>query len=67
MSGRRQYNEDSVSIRLSSGGSVTLSFKGTLFELTDDEQGLVRDLTLTIQRYRAAAASPSVKDEPVKQ
>lgn len=56
MSGRRQYNEDSVSLKLSSGGSVSLSFRGTLFDLTEAEQVLITDLTKLIRKYRDAAA-----------
>jgi hypothetical protein len=55
MSGRRQYNEDSISIRLSGGGSVTLTFKGTLFDLTNDERTLMATLSITIQRYKESS------------
>ena len=52
MSGRRQYNEDSVTVKLSAGGSVSLSFRGTLFELTEDEEALISGLRKLLQRYR---------------
>lgn len=54
MSRRRQWGEDStVRIDLSSGGSVTLTFKGNLFDLQTDERQLISDLSETIQRYKA--------------
>jgi hypothetical protein len=56
MSGRRQYNEDGTTIKLSSGGSVSLTFRGTLFELTEPEQVLISELTNLIRKYRDAAA-----------
>ena len=49
----RQWSDDNtVSITLMSGGSVTLMFKGNVFDLTEDERRLVGDLTTTIKRYR---------------
>jgi len=49
----RQWGEDStVCIKLSSGGSITLQFKGNLFDLTADERRVISDLSATIQRYR---------------
>lgn len=57
MSGRRQWGEDStVCMKLSSGASVTLTFKGNLFDLTKAEQGLVADLSSIIQKYRDSAS-----------
>lgn len=53
---RRQWGEDStVRQELSAGASVTLSFKGNLFELTAAEQALMTDLTNTFQKYRLEA------------
>ena len=54
MSRRRQWGEDStVSIDLSSGGSITLAFRGNLFDLRADERQLISDLSETIQRFKA--------------
>jgi hypothetical protein len=59
MSRRRQWGEDStVSIDLSSGGSVSLSFKGNLFDLSADERKLISDLSAIIQQYRDAEQEP---------
>jgi hypothetical protein len=58
MSGRRQWGEDStVCIKLSANASVTLTFKGNLFDLTNEERGLVADLSGVIQKYRGEANS----------
>jgi len=55
MSRRRQWGEDStVRIDLSGGASVSLTFKGNLFDLTMAERDLVADLSAEIQRYRDA-------------
>jgi hypothetical protein len=43
-------------MKLSSGASVTLTFKGNLFDLTKAEQGLVADLSSIIQKYRDSAS-----------
>jgi hypothetical protein len=62
---RRQWGEDStVTIDLSSGGSITLSFKGNMFEMSEDEQKLITDLTAMIRQYRdAQSASLNEKAE----
>ena len=53
MSRRRQWGEDStVNLKLSAGATVVLSFKGNLFDLTEDERRLINDLSITIRRYR---------------
>ena len=55
MSRRRQWGEDStVRIDLSAGASVTLAFKGNLFDLTDDERRLINDLSAPIQKHKDA-------------
>jgi hypothetical protein len=69
MSGRRQWGEDStVCIKLSEGASVTLTFKGNLFDLTKEERGLVADLSNIIQKYRDDAGpgrlTPVLAEEP---
>jgi hypothetical protein len=52
----RQWGEDStVCIKLSSGGSITLQFKGNLFDLSDDEHKLIGDLRAILQKYREAS------------
>ena len=53
MSRRRQWGEDStVSLKLSAGATVELSFKGNLFDLTPDERRLVSDLSNIVQTYQ---------------
>lgn len=50
---RRQWGEDStVRIDLSSGGSITLTFKGNLFDMSADERQLITDLSNIIQKYQ---------------
>lgn len=57
---RRQWGEDStVRIDLSSGGSVTLAFKGNLFDLSAGERALITDLSGIIQKYRDAGTMPA--------
>jgi len=51
---RRQQNEDAVTIKLSSGGAVSLTLRGSFFDLTPDERRLMNDLSVTIERYREA-------------
>jgi len=54
MSGRRQWGEDStVCLKLSAGASLTLTFKGNLFDLTGDERELIGKLTKVIQEHTA--------------
>lgn len=65
----RQWGEDStVCIKLSSGGSITLQFKGNLFDLSDDERKLIADVSSVIQRYREALepapAIPNMVQQP---
>jgi len=49
---RRQWGEDStVRVELSQGASVTLSFKGNLFDLTPLERGLIEALSSTVQSF----------------
>jgi hypothetical protein len=53
MSGRRQWAEDStVTIRLTSGGSVTLVFKGNMFDLTQPERELIAELSTVVQKFK---------------
>ena len=61
----RQWGEDStIRVNLSAGASVTLSFKGNLFDLSPEERTLVSDLSLTVQKYQkdSKAASVIVKE-----
>lgn len=56
---RQEWAGDStVSVDLSSGGSITLQFKGNLFDLSDDEHKLVGDLRAIIQQYREREIEP---------
>ena len=55
MSGRRQWAGDSsVCVKLSAGASVTLTFKGNLFDLTDAERELIGLLSNVIQHHGLA-------------
>lgn len=59
MSRRRQWGEDSTaSIELSSGGSLNLTFKGNLFDLSPDERKLISDLSAIIQKHRDSEIEP---------
>ena len=60
MSRRKQFSEDaSVRLDLSSGGSLNLSFKGNLFDLTEGERNLIARVSELIQRYRDAETVPA--------
>lgn len=65
---RRQWGEDStVRLELSAGASMTLTFKGNLFDLSHDERELIADLSNTIQKFRdAEVASGSLKENPLE-
>lgn len=53
---RRQWGEDStVRIELSGGASVTLTFKGNLFDLKPEERELMASLSGVVQKFNAAA------------
>jgi hypothetical protein len=58
MSRRRVWGDDStVRLGLSGGATVTLSFKGNLFDLAPAERRLISDLTATIQIYKDAGTA----------
>jgi hypothetical protein len=42
-------------MKLSAGASLTLAFKGNLFDLTTAERELVADLSNIIQKYKDGA------------
>jgi hypothetical protein len=49
----RNWGDDSsICIKLSGGGSVTLTFKGNMFDLRDAERQLIADLSNVIQKYK---------------
>lgn len=55
MSRRKQWASDSsVFVDLSAGASVEMTFKGNLFELTEDERQLIGSLSSVIQKYKDA-------------
>jgi hypothetical protein len=60
MSGRRrQSGEDAVVvIKLSAGASVSLTFRGNLFDLTREERELIGNLSAVIQIFRDATDRP---------
>jgi hypothetical protein len=60
---RRQWGDDStVNLKLSAGSSITVVFKGNLFDLTAAERQLITDLSAVVQQYEAGAAV-SAKEE----
>ena len=49
---RRQWGDDStVNLKLSAGSSITVVFKGNLFDLTATERRLITDLSAVLQQY----------------
>jgi hypothetical protein len=64
MSRRRWASDSEVAVKLSAGASVTLTFKGNLFDLSPDERRLISDLTTVIQRHRDAADVDAAKGQP---
>ena len=61
MSGRRQWGDDStVCLKLSAGASLSLSFRGNLFDLSPEERELIASLSSVIQRFKDAE-SPEVE------
>ena len=55
---RRQWGDDStVNLKLSAGSSITVVFKGNLFDLTAAERQLITDLSDVLQKYDAAAGA----------
>jgi hypothetical protein len=63
---RRQWGEASeVCLELSWGATVTLSFKGNLFDLVEGERRLISDLSTVVQDYKdALAKSASLNENP---
>jgi hypothetical protein len=60
---RRQWGDDStVNLKLSAGSSITVVFKGNLFELTAAERHLITELSAVVQRYEAGAAGTEKED-----
>jgi hypothetical protein len=65
MSGRRQWGEDStVCLKLSAGASISLRFKGNLFDLTREERELISSLTDVIRIYKDAAEAHLIAEQP---
>jgi len=53
---RRQWGEDSTRcVKMSANASVTLTFKGNLFDLTSDERNLIARLTEVLQQHEVKA------------
>lgn len=49
---RRQWGEDSTRcVKLSANASVTVTFKGNLFDLTQEERNLIVRLTDVLQQH----------------
>ena len=56
MSGRKQWGDDStVCVKLSASASVTLTFKGNVFDLAPEEVRLISALTDVMQKHQEAA------------
>jgi hypothetical protein len=67
MSGRRQWGEDSsIAIKLSGGASVSLTFKGNLFDLMPAERELIANLSSVIQKYNGSSERPPAAAEIAK-
>lgn len=59
MKRRRQRGEGStLRLDLSAGASLALIFKGSLFDLTQEERELIATISSAIQRYKDAEAPP---------
>lgn len=55
---RRQWGDDSqVNLKLSAGSSITVVFKGNLFDLTAAERQLITDLSAVVQQYEFGKVS----------
>jgi hypothetical protein len=55
MSRRRKWDTNStVCVELSMGATVTVTFEGNLFDLSQAERGLVAELSNVIQAFRDA-------------
>jgi hypothetical protein len=64
MSRTRSWADDSsIAIKLSGGGSVTLAFRGNLFDLTPGERNLIADLTNVIQKYKDTVVEPATNHQ----
>ena len=49
----KSWGDDSTTqIKFAAGGSLTLVFKGNLFDLTPEERQLITDLSITVQRFQ---------------
>jgi hypothetical protein len=56
---RRQWADDSTRcLKFNGNASVTLSFKGNLFDLMPEERNLIADLTAVIQKYEEEKHGP---------
>jgi hypothetical protein len=61
---RRQWGDDStVQLKLSAGSSISLVFKGNLFDLTGPERQLLADLSDVMQKYVAAEVGTEVNHQ----
>lgn len=52
--GRQWADDSAVQIKFANGGSLSLIFKGNLFELEPKERALIADLSITVQRFNHA-------------
>ena len=59
----RQWGDDSTTqIKFAGGGSLTLVFKGNMFDLLPAERTLISDLSITVQRFQEPAPAPDIFD-----
>lgn len=65
---RRQWGEDStVRVELSQGASVTLSYKGNLFDLTQRERELITALSTVVQNFKAVEDFREAAEGPIEE
>ena len=63
MSRRLKWGDDStVNLKLSAGSSISVVFKGNLFDLNVAERQLIADLSAVLQKYEAGAAAVPIKE-----
>lgn len=64
MARTRQWGDDStMQIKFAGGGSLTVTFKGNMFDLLPNERTLISDLSITIQRFQQAP-EPASNEQP---
>ncbi len=62
--GRQWGDDSSTQIKLAGGGSITLTFRGNLFDLLPNERALLAALSTVVQEFNAQA--PGIPEEETK-